>query len=191
LILNGVMTADESRRTTVSSRTAGRIETLFVKETGHTIMKGQPMYVLYSETLLTLQREYLMAKEQFDVMGKGKGRYKSMLDAAKRKLLLLGLTEKQISELNINSMEPRVTVFSPASGTITAIKMKEGQYVNEGTSIFDFQDLSTLWVEAELFASEVHKVQRGREVTVTVQGQEPVNANIVFVSPEFEKGTQI
>lgn len=191
LILNGVLTADESRRTTVSSRAAGRIEKLFVKETGHTVIKGQPLYVLYSETLLTLQREYLMAMEQFAAMGKGEGRYKSMLDAAKRKLLLLGLTKKQISELDRNSIEPRLTIYSPMSGTITAINMKEGQYVNEGTSIFDLQDLSTLWVEAELFASDVHKVQRDSEVTVSVQGQGPVNANVVFVSPQFKTGTQI
>src|SRR5688572_13296752 len=47
--INGRLTVDEEQSDVISSRVAGRIEKLFVKETGQTIQKGQALYTLYSE----------------------------------------------------------------------------------------------------------------------------------------------
>src|SRR5688500_13646185 len=95
VVINGRITVDEQKSEVISSRAAGRVEKLFVKETGQSIRQGQPLYVLYSELLLTLQQEYLLAKEQYESLGKTEKRYKSFLDAAERKLLLYGLTKNQ------------------------------------------------------------------------------------------------
>src|SRR5687767_14097928 len=102
VVVNGKLVENEDLSQVVSSRAAGRVEKLFVKETGRTIQKGQPLYELYSETLLTLQREFLLAKEQFDALGSTETRYKSFLDAARRKLLLYGMTNSQIEDLAKN-----------------------------------------------------------------------------------------
>lgn len=67
-----------------------------MKETGRVVRSGEPLYELYSETLLTLQREYLLAKEQYETLGKDEPRYASFLKASERKLLLYGLTKKQV-----------------------------------------------------------------------------------------------
>jgi multidrug efflux pump subunit AcrA (membrane-fusion protein) len=64
--ISGRLMVNPERSTVVSSRVAGRIERLFVKQTGQRITLGQPLYTIYSEELLVLQREYLMAKEQHD-----------------------------------------------------------------------------------------------------------------------------
>jgi Cu(I)/Ag(I) efflux system membrane fusion protein len=192
--INGRLTVDEQKSEVISSRAAGRIEKLVIKETGQPIRKGQALYTLYSETLLTLQQEYLLAKEQFDVLGKTEKRYKSFLDASEKKLLLYGLTKDQINQLtDRSSLQPRVTFFSPATGIVTEIKVSEGQYISEGGLLYKIEDVNTLWVEAELYPSETELVKVGDKVTVRVSSEEAssVEAKVNFLSPEYRSNSQI
>jgi Cu(I)/Ag(I) efflux system membrane fusion protein len=192
--INGRLTVDEQKSEVISSRAAGRIEKLFIKETGQPVRKGQALYTLYSETLLTLQQEYLLAKEQFDALGKTEKRYKSFLDASEKKLLLYGLTKAQINQLTArSSLQPRITFVSPATGIITEIKVSEGQYVSEGGLLYKIEDVTNLWVEAELYPSETGLVKVGDKITVRVASEEgsPLEAKVSFLSPEYRSNSQI
>ncbi|RAW02069.1 efflux RND transporter periplasmic adaptor subunit [Pseudochryseolinea flava] len=194
VVVNGRLVENEELTEVVSSRAAGRIEKLFVKETGRTIKKGEPLYELYSETLLTLQREYLLAKEQFDALGSTETRYKSFLEAAKRKLLLYGLTNAQVDELSKNkNAQNRITFRSPATGIVSEISISEGQYVSEGGPLIRIENTSTLWLEAELYPSEASLVKVGDQINVRISGFEnqAVEATVSFLSPEFRNNTQI
>lgn len=194
VVINGRLTVDEQKTEIISSRAGGRIEKLFIKETGQSIRKGDPLYTLYSEELLTLQQEYLLAREQYETLGQGEKRYKSFLDAAERKLILYGLTQSQISQLrNKNASEPRVTFLAPASGIVTEINGAEGQYVAEGAALYKIEDIGSLWVEAELYPNETSLVSVGDEINVRISGTEnaSVEADVNFLSPEFRNGTQI
>ena len=87
-ILTGKLVLDETQTDVISSRAQGRVEKLYIKETGQSVQKGQPLYELYSEELLTLQREYLLALKQNQELGRENPRFASFLEAAKQKLLL-------------------------------------------------------------------------------------------------------
>ena len=194
VVVNGKLAENEDLSQVVSSRASGRIEKLFVKETGRTIQKGEPLYELYSESLLTLQREFLLAKEQYDALGSTEKRYKSFLDAARRKLLLYGLTNSQVEELTKNkNAQNRITFLSPASGIVTEISVSEGQYVSEGGSLMRIENIANLWLEAELYPSEATIAKVGDKINVRVSGFEnqPVEATVTFFSPEFRANTQI
>jgi Cu(I)/Ag(I) efflux system membrane fusion protein len=193
VVINGQLKVDERQSEVISSRAPGRIENLAVKETGQSIRQGQPLYVLYSEELLTLQQEYLLAKEQYESLGETKKRYKSFLDAAERKLLLYGLTKTQISQLNKNSLRPRITFLAPSSGVISEITVSEGQYVAEGTPLYKIEDVSSLWVEAELYPTETSLVKTGDLIGVRVSGVEgnAIETKVSFLSPEFRNNSQI
>lgn len=192
--INGRFAINEQNSEAISSRAAGRIEKLFIKETGQAVKQGDPLYVLYSETLLTLQQEYLLAKEQYESLGQTEKRYKSFLESAEKKLLLYGLTKSQIGNLtNRNSLQPRVTFLSPASGIVTEISVAEGQYVSEGSMLYRIEDVSNLWIEAELYPGETSLVKTGDIVTVRVSGDntETMQATINFLSPEYRSNSQI
>ena len=171
-VISGSLTVNKQRSMVISSRAAGRIEKLFVKETGRPIRKGEPLYQLYSESLLTLQQEYLLAKDQYQALGKTEKRYKSFLDAAEKKLLLYGLTDHQIGQLNRDSMRPYVTFNSPSTGIVTEIQAAEGQYIEEGTALYNMEDVTSLWVEAELYPNEASVVKFGDKIKVTLSGFE-------------------
>jgi membrane fusion protein, copper/silver efflux system len=193
-VVNGKLVEDEDLSQVVSNRAAGRIEKLLVKETGLAIQKGQPLYELYSETLITLQREFLLAKEQNDALGSTEKRYKSFLEAAQRKLILFGLTNTQIEALEKSKhAQNRITFLAPASGIVTEISVSEGQYVSEGAALFRIENTSNLWLEAELYPHEAALAKVGDMINITVAGFEnqPVEAKVTFLSPEFRANTQI
>jgi Cu(I)/Ag(I) efflux system membrane fusion protein len=192
LIVNGRLEVDEQNSEVISSRAAGRVEKLHIRETGRAIKKGQPLYTLYSEPLLVLQREYLLAKEQYDAFPEP--RYKSFLNASEKKLILYGLTKTQINQLtNKNALEPRVTFLSPASGIVTEINSTEGQYISEGGVLYKIEDISELWVEAELYPNETGLIQTGDQISIKVNGSEevPLQAQVSFLSPEYRANTQV
>jgi membrane fusion protein, copper/silver efflux system len=193
-IINARLVTNEEKTEIISSRAAGRIERLLIKETGRSVKQGEPLYELYSESLLTLQREYLLAKEQFETLGKQEPRYESFFKASERKLLLYGLTPRQIAQLeNSNSLQPRVTFVAPASGIVTEIPVAEGQYIAEGTILYRIENIDKLWVEAELYPNETAYIKTGDKVNLRISGfeTEPVEATVSFLSPEYKGNTQV
>ncbi|NDK55626.1 efflux RND transporter periplasmic adaptor subunit [Pontibacter fetidus] len=193
-ILTGKLVLDETQTDVISSRAAGRIEKLYLKESGQTIKKGQPLYELYSEELLTLQREYLLALAQNWELGKENPRFASFLEAAKKKLLLYGLTEGQIRSLaRSDQVSSRITFVAPVSGVVTEVAAAEGQYVAEGGVLYRLGKLGKIWVEAELYPQEVGDIKEGDPIKIAVEGfgQEPVAAKVTFISPEFRAGSQV
>lgn len=194
LPINARLVANEELTEMISTRAAGRIERLYFKETGKTVQKGEALYDLYSETLLTLQREYLLAKAQFEKLGKQEVRYKSILKATEKKLLLYGLTSTQLKHLtSSDNLQAKITFVSPASGIIKEISAAEGQYVNEGALLYQIENTNQLWVEAELYPEETRYVKRGDRIKVEISSfeNESIEATINFLNPEFKANTQV
>ncbi len=190
--LNGRLTTDPEQTTYVSSRVAGRIEVLYVKETGINVRKGQPLYKIYSEQLSTLQQEYLLAKAQIDNFPDDQ-RFRQIEKGARQKLLLYGQTEAQLKGLIAGqNISPFVTYFAPNSGVVSELSVTEGQYVSEGGTIMKLENYSNLWVEADVYPSDLNKVKTGEKVTVIVAGYEnhPVEMKISFINPVLGAGSQ-
>ncbi|RNI24074.1 efflux RND transporter periplasmic adaptor subunit [Rufibacter latericius] len=191
-VLTGRLVVDQTQADLISSRAAGRIERLYVKETGQPIRKGQPLYDLYSETLLTLEQEYLLALDQVQAFP-GEGQFASILDASRRKLVLTGLTNAQINRIaRSRRLDARITFVAPASGTVTEISAAEGGYVAEGSPLYRVSRFNSIWVEAELYALEASQVRIGTPVEVTVPGvSAPIKTKVAFINPEFRQGSQV
>lgn len=192
LLLNGRLKADENQTEIISTRVPGRLDKLFLKETGARITQGQVIYEIYSEQLLTFQQEFLLALEQTSSIDNK--RYQSYLQAAKKKLWLYGMTEAQINDLSKSKVtNPRIQFVAPASGIITEVMVSEGQYVTEGAAIYRLEKLNRLWVEAELYPNEASLIKLGEPVTIYVNGFEnqPMESTVIFLSPEYRQGSQI
>ncbi len=194
LPVNARLVANEELTEVISSRATGRIEKLFVKEEGRKVNKGEPLYELYSESLLTLQKEYLLALEQYKTMKDVDSRYEDYLNSARKKLLLYGLTDKQIDKLfTTNDIQSRITFLATTSGVVKEIKVAEGQYLNEGDVLYQLENISKLWVEAELYPSELQYVKTGDLISVRVSGYDniTIEATVTFLSPEYRSNSQV
>src|SRR5690606_32710193 len=89
-------------------------------------------------------------------------------EAARTRLELLGLTKAQIDALDSKGdMTYTVTVFSPAGGVVVNRAVTEGAYVNEGTLLLELVDLSSVWVVANVFENDIHRLRQGMTMTVS------------------------
>jgi Cu(I)/Ag(I) efflux system membrane fusion protein len=165
---------------------------LHVKQTGQPIRKGQVLYELYSEALLTLEQEYLLTLDQVKAFPEEK-QFASILEAAKRKLLLTGLTNNQINRIaRSRRLDARITFLAPTSGTVTEIAVAEGMYVAEGTLLYRVSRFRNIWVEAELYAQEAGQLQVGTPLEVAVAGlPAPIKTRVAFINPEFRQNSQV
>lgn len=191
--LNGRLAVDPSQTEFISSRVAGRIEALYVKQTGVPVRKGQPLYKIYSEQLAALQQEYLIANAQVKEFPDDK-KFQQLAEAAKQKLMLYGQSASQIGQLKSSSQtSPYVTYFAPATGVVSELMVTEGQYVGEGSSIMSIEAYHTVWVEADIYPAEASLVKKGDVVNVLVAGfeNEPQKMRIEFIAPALQAGSQL
>jgi Cu(I)/Ag(I) efflux system membrane fusion protein len=191
--LKGVLKLNPLSTVIISNKFAGRIEQLYFKETGINIKAGQAIFSLYSEELLTLQKDYLLNIKQQEAFP-NEAIYSKLTAAAKKKLLLYGYTNKQIQNLSsTKKLDPKITVLAEKGGVIKEINVNEGQYVAEGSPAFIVENLNTLWLEAEVYPNEVKNIKVGQTVKVSVNGykSEPVNAKVDFISPQLQENSQV
>ena len=193
-VLNARLAADQEQTEVISSRVAGRIERLFVKETGQSVRKGQVLYEIYSEPLLIDQQEYLIAVAQEQAFPT-ENKYVQFRQASEQKLRLYGMTPAQITQLaRTKTVQPRIPFVAPSGGTVTEIAASEGQYVAEGALLYRLVNLGQLWVEAELYPGEAGFVKVGDRVPVEVTGSENgqnLTARVAFINPEYREGSQV
>jgi membrane fusion protein, copper/silver efflux system len=191
--LNGRLNTDPQQSAYVSSRVAGRIENLYIKETGVRVSKGQPLYRIYSEQLATLQQEYLVAAAQVKQFPTDE-RFAQIEKAARQKLLLYDQSPFQINKLvETQKTLPYVTYSASVSGVVAEILATEGQYLAEGGSIMRLEGYNDLWVEADVYPSEAATVSIGQRLQVIVSGweNEPQHMVVQFINPSIQSGSQL
>ncbi|MGV3502516.1 MAG: efflux RND transporter periplasmic adaptor subunit [Adhaeribacter sp.] len=192
--LLGIATIDEEKVTLISSRVKGRVEKLLVRNPGELVRKGQAAYLIYSEELLAQVQEYRLAQQQAALPGTETQVHRQLLSAAKAKLLLWGLTPSQLRQLTrAGEPSPFLTFYSPVTGFLAGLSVREGQYVDIGTGLFKLADLRTLWVETQLYASEVRYVEDQPQVSLHFEAYPAKRypARLVFRNPGIEENQKI
>lgn len=188
LLFTGVLKVNEQSAVNITSRSTGRIENLYFKNTGEYVKKGDSLYQFYSEELVAAEREYFnLQRNNWNFSG----RYEPSL-VLENKLLFLGMLPSQIAQLRKDGkILFSVTIYSPAAGTIRSVNITENQYVESGQVLFELADNQKLWVEAQAYPDDLALLKVGltASVIIPILESRPINSNITFISPSFEKGT--
>jgi Cu(I)/Ag(I) efflux system membrane fusion protein len=191
--LNGRLVTDPEKTAVISSRVPGRLEVLYVKETGVKVNKGQPLYKIYSEQLAVLQQEYLLAVAQVKQFPED-ARFRQIEQAARQKLTLYDQSAAQIDQLlQLQKVNPYVTYSATVSGIVSELSVSEGQYVTEGGAVMRLEGYNQLWVEADVYPAEASAIQVGQSVKVVIAGweNEPQQMVIQFINPILQSGSQL
>lgn len=179
--------AEQSRKV-VSARFSGRIERLYVDRTGQYIKKGEPLFEIYSPDLVQAQNDFLIALTGMQQIDNS-----SLVTAAKNKLALLGMTTAQIKEIEeTRKIKNILPYYSPVSGTVIEKKVQEGVYVNEGSSIFEIAELSTLWNISEINEKDLGSIRIGATVKLNLKAfpQEEFTGKVTFIYPVVNSKTR-
>ena len=195
VVLTATLNFDQTKSSSVSSRVMGRVEKLYFKNLGDYIKKGSPLYDLYSEELNNAKQEYLLILDKKKVStSETVIDFDQLLQSAKNKLLLWGMSESQIQELVKNKKATATTTFySISSGYITTLNIREGDYIMEGGTIVKLANLSSLWAEAQVYTSQLAEIDRNSIATVQLPDfdRKEIKGRIEFVNPEINPDTRI
>ena len=146
IVLNATLNIDQRKSTSISARVMGRIEKLYFKNTDDYVNKGDRLYDLYSEELNNAKQELVLALQQKNNLDNSIIDFSQLIQSAKYKLLLWGMSEAQIGELvKTKKTSPTTAFYSMVSGYITMLELKEGDYTMEGGTIMRLAFLNNKW----------------------------------------------
>jgi len=185
--LFGKVQADERLLQSQVSQVPGRIEKLLVNFTGETVQKGQKLVLLYSPELITAQQELLEA-------AKTKVSQPEIYEAAKERLRQWKIPESQIASVeNQGIIQNNIDVVSNTTGIITSRRVNNGDYINQGTVLFEVADLSKVWVMFDAYESDLQFLRKGDKVEFTVQAlpSRKFSGNIAFIDPVIDPVTRV
>jgi Cu(I)/Ag(I) efflux system membrane fusion protein len=169
----GTVGYDERGFTQVTLKTSGWVREVFVDSIGRPVRKGEPLFTLYSPDLLATQDEYLLAvKAQGQLaaspLAEVKANAASLVASTRDRLRLWDVTDAQMATLeHRGKAEPVLTVYAPSSGTVLKREALPGKYVEPGTTLYEVADLSTVWISADIYESEVAAVTLNQPASVT------------------------
>jgi Cu(I)/Ag(I) efflux system membrane fusion protein len=118
-----------------------------VNQTGQRINAGSDLALLYSPELATAVQTLLDAKRTNSP---------EMLAINKERLRLWGILPDQIQEiLRSGKKITHLKIRSPMAGQVYKKYVQEGQYVDEGMPLFDLVDLSTVWLQVQVYEDDL------------------------------------
>ncbi len=145
----------------VQARSNGFVERLYVRAPLDPVRKGQALAELYVPEWVAAQEEYLSVRRMVGT------RLEALLDGARQRMRLVGMTEEQILAVESSGkLLPRLTVVAPIGGVVAELGAREGMTVMSGASLFRINGLGTVWVNAEVRESQASEVRSGNPVEV-------------------------
>jgi Cu(I)/Ag(I) efflux system membrane fusion protein len=195
----GFVAADETRVVSVTVRYSGWIERVEGAQTGQLVDKGAVLATVYSPDLLNAQQVFLNAIRWSSGAAPPTGASLTAAPVsdlerdARARLELLGVSAEDIQAIAKAGKPARdVNVRAPARGHITRRSAIQGLYVSPGTELFQIADLSTVWVLADVYESEMARVRVGQKASFETSAWpgERFTGRVTFVYPSINAGTR-
>ena len=194
---SGRIEVDESRLTTVTAKFEGYIERLYVNTTNQPVGRGQPLSEVYSPELVSAQREYAIAAQGVGKLdnagGEAQDAMRQLADASLQRLKNWDISEAQIKALAQSGKSHHTLTFrSPASGIVTEKKAIQGMRFMPGEALYQIADLSSVWVQADVFEQDIGAVHVGQKAKIRINAYpgEAFEGRIAYVYPTLNAATR-
>lgn len=193
----GVVAMADERQYAVNTKIEGWVEQLHVDQLGQRVSKGQPLLSIYSPQLVAAQQEYLLAAanrqrlagSSFPEIAAGSTR---LLEAARTRLSYWDISPEQLKQLERTGKASKtLTLYSEHSGIVTSKNVLQGARVMAGEELLQIADLSTLWVNADIYEYELPWVKVGQkaEVDLPMLGR-TIAGRIDYLFPALDNATR-
>lgn len=193
----GRVAIDETKVRHVNLKVPGFVEKIYVDFVGKKVRKGDPLFSIYSPELLAAQEEYLLALRTRSALANAKSDLSedgdTLVSAARRKLSLWDVPQAEIDRIT-RTREPTktLTFTSPASGVVTKKDAVEGMKLDAGAMPYEIVDLSSVWVLADVYESELSRVREGMEARLKLNAypNREFKGKVVFIDPLLDPQTR-
>jgi len=180
----GYVGYDEDTLQHIHARVDGWIENLGITATGDPVSNGQPLFELYSPTLVNAEQEYLTALRSGN---------DTLLRASRERLIAMGVSTGEIDRLKQSrKVNQRLTVMAQDDGIVANLGVREGQFITPATDIMSIAKLDRVWVLAEVFERQAGWIQPGQRAEVELDylpGQR-LQGTVDYIYPELDLKTR-
>jgi len=186
----GVIDYNETSLGEVTTKFKGWIEKLYVNATGQLVMRGDPLFEIYSPELYSAQVEYLLASGPPTNAANGAEGIRS---SALTKLKFYDISDGQIAELEkMRQPQKTLRILAPQDGFVTEKNVVEGQMVDAGTKIYRLADLGLVWVQADIYEQDLAYIKLGQEATVTLSylPDREFRGRVTYIYPNVDEKTR-
>lgn len=166
----------------IQARTSGIIERAYPLADGDVVQQGDPLVDVRVPQWLAAQNEFLVLRND-----------PSLAQAARSKLLQLGMSKEQIQQLIKHGKALEViTITSPRAGMISDLNVREGAMLAENQTIAQVNGLASVWVEALVPETQSAQVYLGSPVQVLLAAfpNEPLEAQVSSIVPQLDAATR-
>lgn len=180
----GLVTVDEHRIEAIQVREPGWVERLDVRAVGDGVRRGQLLAGIYSPDLLATQQELLIARSSNDP---------ALIEAARRRLGLFGLSEAQVARIEkTGQVERRIDYYAPFDGYVMELGARQGAAVAPGATLFQVADLSSVWIIAEVPEAQAAWIKSGdrAEAEVPALPGQRFQGKVAYLYPELTQATR-
>ncbi len=212
----GVVRENAYRTTPVVSLVGGIVRRVNV-ELGAGVRRGQPLAVVFSNELAMAQTGYLTAFADLEEHHKHHVRTIRLLEigaasreeleqattkfktaeaevaSQRQKLLLLGLSQRQVSGLKSSSqISSEVSLPAPSTGTVIARAANPGEVVEANKEILRIADLSSVWVVGQVYEKDLGRIRVGSGASITAEAYPGriFRGRISYVDPTLDTATR-
>ncbi len=185
----GKVVYDERRISNVSLKFDAWIGDLKANSLGMRVDRGQILFTVYSPELFSAQQEYLESRRRLA----SRDPQDSLVQAAKRRLMLWDISAAQVRALERRGKALEyLPIFAPNSGTVIDKSVVDGSYMKAGGSLLRIADLSTVWVDAEVYEADLPLISQGMdaEVRLAYGPQQTRKAKVDYVYPYLQENTR-
>jgi membrane fusion protein, copper/silver efflux system len=193
----GQVTFDETRVKAISPKVDGWVEKLYVDFTGRAVQTDAPLLAIYSPMLVSAQEELLLAKRlQAEVVrGSEDARTSAadLLSSSRRRLAYWDIAASDIAHIESTEQVQRtLTLRSPVSGFVIEKNVLQGQRIMGGDALYKIADLSTVWMEGDVFEQDLPSVRLGQLVTAELEALpgQAFRGRIAYVYPTLNADTR-
>jgi len=194
----GYVAIDDRLVSYAQVRFSGYLRKVFVDATYQYVKKGEPLFTIYSPDLVATEQEYLLANENqralssSSIKGVAAGA-RSLSTAAERRLEQWEIPASEIEKLKSSGKAAtELTIESPAAGYIIERTAYPNMFAEPGTRLYTIADLSRVWVNAQIFQSDVGRLKAGDAAAITVDTypQKTFIGRVEAVLPQVDAATR-
>jgi len=194
----GYLDYDQEKMVTVTTKYPGFVEKVYINYIGQPVRAGEPLFEVYSPELVQTEQELLSALEfaekMKDTPEEVSRRAAGLVDAARTRLSYWDITPEQVASLERSRKVFRtLTVTAPVGGVVMKrMNALEGMSVRPGMDVMHIANLSSLWLNVEVFDDQLAWLKEGSEasITLTYFPGESFKGKVRYVEPEVSEATR-
>lgn len=194
----GVFKLPEPGLHDISLKVGGWIDKLYADQEGMHLMKGEPLFAIYSPELQVAEQELISAVQSQRSLNRDaspalRKDTDNLVSSARRKLRLWDVDEQEIDAIAKADSPPRDVVFrSPATGHLENKMIVQGSAVQPGMKLLGIADHTQMWLDAEVYEQQITLVKLGQQVTAMVDAipGKTFTGTVSFIYPHVDHMTR-